>query len=296
MNLWLLYDDPDYAVNKDYARLMAARGEERGLTIEPVLLSELTLGMNAQGQPTCLRGSQAARPDAILSRQRDPFVSGHFEGMGIPVLNDSMVCMICNDKRETYHLLTGLPMPRTWFLSPTQTQPPPDTEFPVILKPACSHGGDRVLLVHDEAEWQAAAKAILPEPALQQAVVSDAGKDLRVYVLNGKILAGVMRTAREGVVSNFKKGGHVALHELTQEERELAELVIDRFESSGGQLMMAGIDLLYDHGHPVVGEVEDVVGSRMLYQTSNIDIVALYLDEVKEYLEQHNDFLRYFSR
>ena len=40
---------------------------------------------------------------------------------------------------------------------------------------------------------------------------------------------------------------------------------------------MAGVDLLYDHGQPVIGEVEDVVGSRMLYKTSDIDIVSLYL-------------------
>ena len=41
---------------------------------------------------------------------------------------------------------------------------------------------------------------------------------------------------------------------------------------------MAGVDLLYDHGQPVVGEVEDVVGSRMLYKTSDIDIVSLFLN------------------
>jgi len=105
----------------------------------------------------------------------------------------------------------------------------------------------------------------------------EAGRDLRVYVLHGRILAGVMRTAQSGVVSNFKKGGQVALHALTQEERELAEAVIRRFEQAGAPLHMAGIDLLYDHGHPVIGEVEDVVGSRMLYQTSEIDIVDQYL-------------------
>jgi hypothetical protein len=38
--------------------------------------------------------------------------------------------------------------------------------------------------------------------------------------------------------------------------------------------------MLYHHGAPVLGEVEDVVGSRMLYQTSNLDIAALYLDGV----------------
>ena len=167
-------------------------------------------------------------------------------------------------------------MPRSIFFSPVLPQPP--AVYPVILKPACSHGGDRVTLVHNEQEWYEAIRLIQPEPMLQQSVVSDAGRDLRVYVLHGKILAGVMRTAKSGVVSNFKKGGCVELHELTQEERKLAEAVIRRFDEAGAPLHMAGVDMLYDHGHPVIGEVEDVVGSRMLYQTSDLDIVTLYLE------------------
>ena len=211
-------------------------------------------------------------------------ISEHFERMGIPVFNNSTVCRVCNDKRMTYQFLQGLPMPETLFLSPLQKMPNPDPNYPAILKPACSHGGDRVLLVNNETEWQEATARILPEPALQQNVVTEAGRDLRVYVLGGKILAGVMRTAREGVVSNFKQGGHVALHELTAEEHTLAQKVIDRFETSGAPLHMAGVDLLYDNGHPVIGEVEDVVGSRMLYNTSTIDIVALYLEHIASVL------------
>lgn len=145
------------------------------------------------------------------------------------------------------------------------------------MKPAVSHGGDRVTLVQNAQAWQAAVAAIQPEPVLQQAVVSQPGRDLRVYVLHGRILAGVMRTAREGVVSNFKRGGQAALHPLTPQERALAEAVILRFNRAGAPLHMAGVNLLYDQGRPVIGEVEDVVGSRMLYQTSDIDIVSLYL-------------------
>ena len=197
--------------------------------------------------------------------------------MGVPVFNNSRVCAICNDKRLTHQFLSGLPMPQTVFLPYGQTQPPPGTRWPVIVKPACSHGGDRVALVHNAREWQAAVAAIQPEPVLQQAVVSQPGRDLRVYVLHGRILAGVMRTAREGVVSNFKRGGQVELHTLTPQERALAEAVILRFSRADAPLHMAGIDFLYDGGAPVVGEVEDVVGSRMLYQTSDIDIVSLYL-------------------
>ena len=284
--LWLLYDDIDYAVNQGFARMMQERGEPLGLDVQAVVLSQLVLGMDENGQPTCLRNGMSECPDAILSRQRDSLVSEHFERMGIPVFNNSKVCRICNDKRITYQFLQGLPIPQTVFLSPLQKEPPAGTQFPVVLKPACSHGGDRVLVANNLAEWHEAAARILPEPALQQSVVSEAGQDLRVYVLGGEILVGVMRTARSGVVSNFKQGGHVALHELTQAERELAQAVIDRFEQAGAPLHMAGVDLLYDHGHPVLGEVEDVVGSRMLYNTSDIDIVALYLQHIAKLMQK----------
>lgn len=286
MSIWLLYDDPDFAVNKSFAKMMRERGEERGMTIEPVLMSEISLRIDAHGQPFCLRNGVSEKPQAILSRQRDSFVSEHFEWMGVPVFNNSLVCEICNDKRRTHQFLKGLPMPESIFLSSAQSQPPSGTVYPVILKPACSHGGDRVCLVSNDDEWMTAYQKISPEIALQQAVVSDAGRDLRVYILNGKILAGVMRTAREGVVSNFKKGGQVQFHELTSEERALAEAVIERFDESAAPLFMAGVDMLYDHGHPVIGEIEDVVGSRMLYQTSDIDIVSLYLDEILAILQQ----------
>lgn len=286
MSIWLLYDDPDYAVNQGFARMMRERGEERGMVIEPVLLSEITLCMGQQGNPFCKRNGQIEKPQAILSRQRDALISEHFERMGVPVFNNSRVCTICNDKRKTHQFLQGLPMPDSIFLSPYQHTPPQGTQFPVILKPACSHGGDRVSLVASEEEWLEIIQKISPEPALQQAVVSDAGQDLRVYILGEKILAGVMRTARDGVVSNFKKGGQVELHELTEEERSLANQVIQRFQQAGAPLIMAGVDMLYENGHPLIGEIEDVVGSRMLYQTSDIDIVALYLDEISLLLQQ----------
>ena len=280
--LWLLYDEADLALNLGFAELMRDRGRARGLDIVPVTTQELTLGMDASGLPVCLRAGMPARPRAVLSRQRDSLISCHFERMGIPVFNNARVCAICNDKRITHQFLSGLPMPETVFLPASATAPPPGTRFPVILKPACSHGGDRVTLVRDEPEWREAAAAILPQPALQQAVADGAGQDLRVYVVHGRIVAGVMRTAAQGVVSNFKRGGSVALHALTPQERDLAQAVIDRFARAGAPLRLAGVDLMTDRGRPVVNEVEDVVGSRMLYRTSDIDIVSLFLDGLSD--------------
>ena len=107
---WLLYDAPDLAVNRDYAALMQKTDLRYGLAIEAVTLQELTLGMDAAGQPTMLRNGQPDRPDAVLSRMRLDWISEHMERMGIPVFNNSKVCRICNDKRRTHLFLQGLPM------------------------------------------------------------------------------------------------------------------------------------------------------------------------------------------
>ena len=47
-------------------------------------------------------------------------------------------------------------------------------------------------------------------------------------------------------------------------------------------LNLGSVELMRDRGRPVVNEVEDVVGSRMLYQTSDIDIVSLFLDGISD--------------
>lgn len=281
--IWLLYDDPDYALNRDFAVSMHRNGLRHGWDIFPVCLSELTLGMDASGSPFCLQKGVPARPYAVLSRQRSALISRHLELMDVPVFNGSRVCSICNDKRITHQFLHGLSMTETAFLR--DGQPAPETGYPYIVKPACSHGGDRVALVHNPAEWTAAAGAIFPESAVQQNVVSDAGCDLRVYVVAGQLYAGVMRRARQGVVSNFKLGGQVELHTLTDEETTLVMQVAHRFQQANAPLWLAGVDLLYHNGHPVVSEVEDVVGSRMLYHCSDRDILADYLSALHEQIE-----------
>lgn len=281
--IWLLYDDPDYALNRDFAVSMHRNGLRHGWDIQPVCLSELTMGMDGSGDPFCLRKGVPVRPWAVLSRQRSALVSRHLEQMGVPVFNNSQVCAICNDKRATHQFLQGLPMPETVFLQDGQRAP--ESGYPCILKPACSHGGDRVALVHTPSAWDAAAKAIFPESAVQQQVVSDAGRDLRVYVVGGRLYAGVMRRARQGVVSNFKLGGQAELHSLTEEETALAQEVVSRFQQANAPLWLSGVDLLYHNGHPVVGEVEDVVGSRMLYQCRHRDILADYLSALHDHME-----------
>ena len=277
--IWLLYDRQDLLANRDFAQLMKKRGLERAMNIRPLTLEELSLRLDENGIPYCLVNGKRERPDGVLSRMREPLFSHHLESMGVPVFNCARVCEICNDKRRTLQFLAGLPMPATRFIGPASL--PPES-FPAIVKPAASHGGDRVSLAESPAQWRDALAGILPLPAMEQRVVKKPGRDLRVYVLFGKIVAAVMRVAKTGVVSNYKLGGTALLHTLEREERQLAEEVISRFAAAGAALSFAGVDLLYESFGPVVSEVEDVVGSRMLYQVSRMDIVSLFLDGVRQ--------------
>lgn len=281
--LWMLYDQEDYLVNQDFGALVTREARQRRMDVRIVLTEDLTLGVDENGAPTLLLcGLPAHLPDAALSRQRDAMISRQLEKMGVWVLNDSHICEICNDKRKTHLFLSGhdIPMMETTYFSSSNV-PAPQNGYPYILKPAGGHGGDRVALAQNQEEWRAAAASILPQEMLCQAVASDVGKDLRVYVLFGQIVAAVLRTAKSGYISNFKRGGDVALYPLSPSERAAAQHVVDVFTNCGMELCMAGVDFLFDRGRMVLSEVEDVVGSRMLYQVSDLNFVGLYLDEVR---------------
>ncbi len=264
-----MYDERDYEVNRLFAQHMQAAGATRALSLSVVLTERLD---EALLQP----------PDFVISRQRNPGLSARLEQMGIPVFNNARVCELCNDKRNTHRFLQGFPLMRTQFVEPSRQAI--QTAFPCVVKPAFGHGGDRVSLAENQEELDTALQTISPLPALVQEKASDAGKDLRVYVLFGEIVAAVLRTAPHGIVSNYKRGGSVALHTLTPSERALAMRVVRKFASANAPLSFAGIDFIYHHGEPVVNEIEDVVGSRMLYKVSDLDVIALYADRLAEAL------------
>jgi len=106
-----------------------------------------------------------------------------------------------------------------------------------------------------------------------QPLTGNTHQDLRVYVIGKEILAGVLRTAKEGFKSNYSLGGDASLYKLTGDEKRIVNKVINQFDFG-----LVGIDFIIgDDGELIFNEIEDVVGSRMLYQCSNINIVELYL-------------------
>lgn len=147
---------------------------------------------------------------------------------------------------------------------------------------------DEKVETSDKAIWPSdehIIKGLGTSDVVLQPLTGSRHQDLRVYVIGKDIIAGVLRTAKEGFKSNFSLGGSVSLYELSVEERAIIHKIMEQFEFD-----LVGIDFIIgDAGELIFNEIEDVVGSRMLYQCSDINIVQLYLKHILKEMKEMKD-------
>ncbi len=262
----LVYQEEDLRRNRWFAKQLCNEVTSYGL--------KLTVA-SAEGLST------AFPADFIINRSRNAAISQQYERKGVRCFNNALITDITNDKWKTHCFLQqhGLPVADTTLC--TQKTPPPEA-YPVVCKPTDGHGGAGVQLVHDDAEYLA-AKAALPETFLvQQPMVH--GWDTRIYVLDGKPYAAMLRTSQADFRSNFSLGGTAEPVTPDAMQRKLVAEVTKLLKPD-----FIGIDLLrHPDGGYVIGEIEDAVGCRMLYQYTKRnpaqDFAALIASEMLMHL------------
>ncbi|MBP0966837.1 MAG: ATP-grasp domain-containing protein [Oscillospiraceae bacterium] len=258
----LLYTPEDAARNQWFITQLCQNAESEGLSLRLCLV--------AGGDP---RIPFRQQPDFLINRSRISSYSSFARDHGIPCFNSAAVTAITNDKFLTYEFFCethGIPMAKTQQIR--KNDPLPALHYPVIAKPADGHGGAGVSLIRDEAalmQYRADFDAAHPSPArpflVQEPVVF--GWDVRIYVMFGEICAAVLRTSETDIRSNFSLGGHAELIEPDADMRALVEAVQRILP-----LDFAGVDLLRrQDGSYLLGEIEDAVGCRMLYQLTGKD-------------------------
>lgn len=138
----------------------------------------------------------------------------------------------------------------------------------IIAKSLDGHGGSEVFNIakNNTKTFKALGKENI---ILQE--MCDPGKDLRVYIVSNQVIVGMLRESKSDFRSNYKLGGSARKHILTAEENKIINKVL---ESSFFDF--ASIDLIYKKGKPILNEIEDIVGSRMVYENTNIDIIKIF--------------------
>lgn len=195
---------------------------------------------------------------------------------GQPVLNPPKAVETCVDKFLTDVRLraTGLPVPPS---AVCQTWQDAMTAFDrlgrdVVVKPLFGSEGRGMVRVTDrELAWRTfhAIEQTGGVIYLQQ-FVRHPGWDVRAFVLNGRVIAAMKRTARGDWRTNVAQGGTAERLELAAPE---AKLAVDAARATGA--IVAGVDLLTDdRGEWFVIEVNAVPGWRALSAACGVDVAG----------------------
>ena len=213
--------------------------------------------------------------DFVIYRGRDYRLLEQLEKLGVKCFNNSLTNKIANDKYATYELCkkNNIPCLET-FLNNHQ-----NLEYPFIMKNLNGHGGNNVYLIHDELEEKEVLKKS-QEDYVYQTYIKNAS-DVRLYVLNHQVVGAVKRSNTHDFRSNYSLGGEVMRFEPTQEMIDIS-LKLSKLLNAD----YIGVDFLINADKIYLNEIEDPVGARMLYKISDIDVISLFLEEIKSQLKQ----------
>lgn len=259
---FILYSKKDIGKNKIFIEMLKKEFLQYDVETRLIILEEY---------------DKREMPDFVINRSRDYLIARFFEEKNIPVFNSSKVTEVANNKLKTYCFLKGIvPYMRV----------DDNLSYPYVLKSCKGHGGCEVFMIENKEQLIQAQRLLGDVSYLKQEVASDLGKDFRVYIVGNKIKAAVLRTSTKSFKSNFSLGGEVQEYHLNREERQMVEKILEILPIDYG-----GIDFIFDRSRAVFNEIEDAVGARMLYQTSDIDIVKEYTEYIIEKLNYKKEEL-----
>lgn len=197
----------------------------------------------------------------VINRTNDFHIAEFYEKQGIRVFNGSRLSRLANDKQLCYDFMEK----NNIEIMPTRYSTPP-----FVKKPKNGHGGQGVVLCHNEKDYD--------ECFVCQKPASDLGKDLRVWVIGGKIITAILRVSRTDFRSNYCLGGRATPYTLSKDETSLVRKIISLVKPMGAHYY--GIDFLFNGGQLIFNELEDTVGARMVYDKTDIDIIDLYIEYI----------------
>jgi ribosomal protein S6--L-glutamate ligase len=280
LRIGILTQEPDNYSNGSMIKAAQARGH----VIETIETSRCYMSINGHKPEVYYDGSALPRFDAIIPRigSRMTFygmaVVRQFESMGVFCLNSATAIGSSRDKLLAHQILAQhrLGMPNTAFARSSR-----DTNgildlvggAPVVVKLLESTQGKGVVLADTKKSASALVDAFrgLNAHFLVQEFVKEAkGSDLRCFVVGGKVVGAMVRTAKAGEFrSNIHQGGSAKKAKLSKEERRAAVKAAKALK-----LNVAGVDILRSDTGPKILEVNSSPGLRGIEEATQKDIAS----------------------
>lgn len=270
---------------------LVEEGHLRGHQIDVIDTARCYMAISALAPQVHYDGTILPRYDAVIPRigaSVTPYGTAlvrQFETLGTYCVNGSAGITASRDKLHAHQVLARhqIGMPVTAFASS-----PKDTDnliglvggAPLIVKLLESSQGRGVVLAETKKAAQSVISAFRGLKAnflVQHFVKEAAGEDIRCFVVAGKVVAAMRRTAAsDDFRSNLHLGGTAEMVRISRAERDAAVRAARAFG-----LGLAGVDLLRAHDGPKVLEVNSSPGFEGIEKASGKNLAAKLYAEIE---------------
>ena len=292
IRIGLLASNPELYSNK---RIMEA-GEMRGHEMHFLNIKECYMKLDAKTPEIHYRGGLILNQfDAVIPRIRPSItfygcaLTRQFEAMNVFCLNSSTAITQSRDKLFSLQLLlqSGIEIPTTGF-----AHSPLDTDdlikmvggTPLIVKLLEGTQGKGVVLAETKKAAESvinAFKSLNANILVQEFIKEANGKDLRLFVIDGKVVAAIQREALPGEFrANIHLGGTASVIKPTAEEKKIAIRAAKAMD-----LKVAGVDIIRSSKGPLLLEVNSSPGLEGIEGATNKDIAGEMLRAIEKHFK-----------
>jgi ribosomal protein S6--L-glutamate ligase len=244
--------------------------EARGHVVRIINYAKCYVTLEQNNPVVHYRGEEIRDVDVIIPRIASSLtrygsaIVRQFEMQNVFTTTSSIAIVRSRDKLRSTQLLAkvGVGIPKTVFARETA-----DFEgvleqvggAPVIIKVARGTHGNGVVLAETRKAALAVMQAFYVEGVnflVQEYVAESAGVDIRAFVVNGKVVASMLRQSLDDDFrSNLHQGGEGIAVKLTDEERRTAQKA-----AKAMGLAICGVDMMRSSRGPLVLEVNSSPG------------------------------------
>ena len=264
-------------------KLILGELQSRGVDHEMIDIEHEVFPLDSPEPP-----ERFARFDVILERcishSRAISALRMFDAWHIPCVNNFQVGEVCGDKMATNLALmranVRTPKARVAFTPEAALVAIEELGYPAVLKPAVGSWGRLLARVNDRD----AAEAVLEHKATLgtyhhsifyiQEHIEKGNKDLRTFVVDGKVIAAIARHS-DHWITNTARGGRTSNVPITD---ELTDISVRAAAAVGGGIV--AIDLFEVDDGLMVNEVNYTMEFKNSITPTGVDIPALIVDYV----------------
>jgi ribosomal protein S6--L-glutamate ligase len=246
-----------------------------------------------QGEPKLYyRNKSLSEYDAIIPRIGASItfygtaIVRQFEQLGVYTPNGAHAISISRDKLRSLQVLArhNVGLPHTMFVKRREDVMPAIETLggaPVIIKLLEGTQGVGVILADSRKVAQAIVETLQSAQInvlLQKFVAESKGRDIRAFVVGGRVVAAMRRRAQgDEFRSNVHRGGSTEPVQLDQEYERAALLAAQILG-----LRVAGVDMLEGADGPQIMEVNSSPGLEGIETATGVDVAGAVIEHIED--------------